>query len=96
MFLHHDPDLALLIVHQEVSQVTCTMGIAPIRESCADSHFLSTDDKHTGPAYMNQLACEQKKSFQHGQASGLPQQLDVGGLMTRVAHRVTLHHDFNN
>ena len=41
--------------------LTCTMGIAPIRESCTDFHFPSTDDELTGPGYMNQLACEQKK-----------------------------------
>ena len=37
------------------------MGIAPIREPCTDFHFPSTDDEHTGPGFMNQLACEQKK-----------------------------------
>ena len=37
------------------------MGFAPIRESCTDFHFPSTDDELTGPGYMNQLACEQKK-----------------------------------
>ena len=39
---------------------TCIMDIAPIRESCTNFHFPSTDDELTGPGYMNQLACEQK------------------------------------
>ena len=37
------------------------MGVAPIRESCTDFHFPSTDDELTGPGYMDQLACEQEK-----------------------------------
>ena len=36
------------------------MSFAPIRESCTDFDFPSTDDELTGPGYMNQLACEQK------------------------------------
>ena len=40
---------------------TCTMGIAPIRESCTDFRFPSTDDEHTGPGYMNQRPASQKK-----------------------------------
>ena len=31
-------------------------GLPPIRESCTDFHFPSTDDDLTGPGYMNQLA----------------------------------------
>ena len=41
---------------------TCKKGFAPIRELCTDFHFSSTDDGLTGPGYIDQLACEQKKN----------------------------------
>ena len=45
---------------------TCKKGFAPIRESCTDFHFSSIDDGLTGPGYIDQLACEQKKTSKKG------------------------------
>ena len=44
-----------------LTRFTCTKGFAPIWESCTDFHFPSIDDELTGPGYIDQLACEQKK-----------------------------------
>ena len=63
LLLIHDPDIAFLIVRRYVLLVLHAKGFAPIRESCTVFHFSSTDDGLTGPGYIDQLACEQKKNL---------------------------------
>ena len=61
LLLHHDPNIASNHAPGCLTGFTCKKGFAPIRESCTDFHFSSTDDGLTGPGYIDQLACEQKK-----------------------------------
>ena len=58
----HDPDIALLIMHQDVSHVSLAKWASPQFENHVQFfHFPSTDAELTGPGYINQLACEEKK-----------------------------------
>ena len=41
---------------------TCKKDFAPIRESCTDFDFSSTDNGLTEPDYIDQLACKQKRN----------------------------------
>ena len=69
-FCFHDPDIALLIMRQDVSHVSLAKWASPQFENHVQIfHYSSTDDELTGPGYINQLACEQKKSWTQVTAS---------------------------
>ena len=62
LLLVHDPNLFCHNFHQDVSRFTVQKGLRPnSRIMYRFFHLSSTDDERTGPGYMNQLACEQKK-----------------------------------
>ena len=52
LLFNHNPDIAFAIMHQNVSHVSLAKGFAPIRESCTDFHFPSTNDELTEPGYI--------------------------------------------
>ena len=55
LLLIHDPDIAFLIMHLNVLQVSLAKRASPQFENLVQI-FTST-----GPGYIDQLACEQKK-----------------------------------